>query len=302
MAENDPGNDPGNQGNQGGDPGSQGNQGGAPPAGGAPMTINAELLGEFKDDPAFKPFIDKPFGEVFKSFKHAQSMVGGEKVALPVGKLDTPESWNFLFDKLGRPKDADGYKFDKPELPEGVPHDETLEKQFKATCHATGILPKQAAAIYALWNKAQADAYNAFNEAENKRSEVTGELLRKELGTKERYDEYVAGAKAALNRFGGAPEEVQAFVDKFGNDPLVVKVFGNVAKGMMEDAALRGDKSFNLMGEDAPAAVKDIMTNKDNKLNAAYWDKKNPQHDYAVAEVTRLQEVIHGNKPINMAG
>ena len=67
MAENDPGNDPGNQGNQGGDPGSQGNQGGAPPAGGAPMTINAEILGEFKDDPAFKKLVDATLADMVKS-------------------------------------------------------------------------------------------------------------------------------------------------------------------------------------------------------------------------------------------
>jgi DNA-binding ferritin-like protein (Dps family) len=122
----------------------------------------------------------------------------------------------------------------------------------------------------------------------------------KELGTKEKYDEYVTGAKAALERFGGAPADVAAFLDKYGNDPLVIKTFGNVAKGMMEDAALRGDTTFNLMGEDPAAKIKDIMTNKENKLNEAYLTKNHPQHDYAVAEVARLHEALHGNKPINM--
>ena len=267
-----------------------------------PLTINADILGEFKDDPVFKPFHDKPIGEVLKSFKNAQSLVGGEKIVLPQGKLDTPENWAYIFDKLGRPKDIEGYKVDTSIYPENFKVDENRTKAFREIAHSIGLLPKQAAALFE-WNaKAEIAAMNALNEAENRRSEETEDALKRELGTKERYDEYVNGAKAALNRFGGAPDEVKAFIDKFGNDPLVIKVFGNVAKGMMEDAALRGDKSFNLLGENAPAQVKDIMTNKDNKLFAAYWDKSHALHQSAVDEVTRLNEIIHGRVAINMEG
>lgn len=268
----------------------------------APMTINAEILGEYKDDPVFKAYDGKPVSEVFKSFKNAQSLIGGEKMVIPAGKLDTPENWQHVFDKLGRPKDISGYKLDQAAYPEGIVRDENREKEFKSIAHYLGLLPWQAAGLYDWNSKNEIAAINAMNQAENKKAEATQEALMKELGTKEKYDEYIAGAEAALKRFGGSPEDIKNFLDKHGNDALVIKVFGNVAKGMMEDAALRGDKSFNLLGEDAPSIVKDIMTNKDNKLYAAYWDKKSPQHDFAVAEVTRLQEVIHGNKPINMAG
>lgn len=296
----DPGMDP-NAGsdNQGGDPGSQGGDGaGAPQV----LTINADILGEYKDDPVFKPFHDKPVGEVLKSFKNAQSLIGGEKVVLPQGKLDTPENWNYLFDRLGRPKDIEGYQVDNSVYPEGFKVDAGREKAFKEVAHSLGLLPAQVKGLYE-WNaKNEIALMNAMNEAENKRAEETETALMKELGTKEKYTEYVNGAQAALKRFGGAPEEVGAFIDKFGNDPLVIKVFGNVARNMMEDAAIRGDKSFNLLGADAPAQVKDIQTNKENKLYAAYWDKNHPQHQYAVDEVTRLNELVHGNVPINMAG
>lgn len=295
MAEDDSGENQGDQGNQGGDQGGTGE-------GNQALTINADMLGEYKDDPVFKPFHDKPIGEVLKSFKNAQSLIGGEKIVLPVGKLDTPENWAYVFDKLGRPKDIEGYQVDKSVYPEGFQVSEEREKAFKEVAHQIGLLPKQAAALYA-WNaKLEVEAVNAITRAENAKAEETEEKLRQELGTKEKYDEYVVGAKAALNRFGGAPEEVKAFVDKFGNDPLVIKVFGNVARNMMEDAALRGDKTFNLLGANAPAQVKDIMTNKDNKLYAAYWDKNHPLHQSAVDEVTRLNEQIHGNVSIKMEG
>ena len=105
-----------------------------------------------------------------------------------------------------------------------------------------------------------------------------------------------------MRKFGGNSETVGAFIDKFGNDPTALRVFGNVARHMMEDAAVRGDKTFSLMGENAPAMVKDIMTNKENNLYAAYWNAGHPQHQFAVDEVARLNEIIHGNKPVNMAG
>lgn len=268
----------------------------------APLTINADLLGEYKDDPVFKPFHDKPVGEVLKSFKNAQSLIGGEKIVLPQGKLDTPENWNYVFDRLGRPKEPDAYEVDRSIYPEGFSISEDREKAFKQVAHQVGLLPAQVKALYE-WNaRAELDAMNAMTEAENKRAEETEAALMKELGNKEKYTEYVNGAQAALKRFGGSPEEVGAFIDKFGNDPLVVKVFGNVAKGMLEDAALRGDKSFNLIGEDAPMKLKSILNDKENKLHDAYFRKDHPQHQYAVDEVTRLNELIHGNVPINMAG
>ncbi len=297
---NDPGSDPGQgaPGSQSGDPGSQSGGGAA-----APMVINAEMLGEYKDDATLKSFDGKPVTDVFKWAANASKLIGGEKLVIPAGKLDTAENWNHVFDRLGRPKDASGYTFERPaDHPEGLPYDEKLEGEFKTACHALGILPKQAQGIYALWNKYQGEAFKAIEADQAKRAEETETALMKELGTKEKYEEYKSGANAALNRFGGDPQTVAAFIDKFGNDPLVVKVFGNVARGMMEDAAIRGDKSFNLLGEDAPAMVKDIMANKENKLHAAYWDKSHPQHAHAVAEVSRLHEAIHGKKSVNMAG
>lgn len=295
---NDPGNDPGaSSGSQGGDPGSQSGSG-AP----APVTVTAEMLGEYKDDATLKSFDGKPIAEVFKWAANASKLIGGEKLVLPQGKLDTPENWQHVFNKLGRPQSADGYKFEAPKLPEGMKLDEGLEKSFKAVSHYLGLLPWQAHGIYQMYNAAQVEAFKSAQAAESARAEETENALIAKLGTKEKYDEYVKGADAALKRFGGDPETVKAFIDKFGNDPLVVEVFGNVAKGMMEDAALRGDKNFNLMGEDAATKVKDIMSNKDNPLHKAYFEKNHPQHEFAVAEVTRLNELIHGNKPINMAG
>ena len=285
----DPGIDPG------ANPGSQ------PEPGNQPLTINAELLGEFKDDPVFKPFEGKGLGDVFKSYKHAQTLVGAEKIPIPAGKLNTPENWNYVMDKLGRPKSADGYKLEA-NLPEGFPKDEKLTEGYKQVAHYLGLLPWQAEGLYKFYNDAQVEAFKEIEAQMSSQAEKTEAALMAELGTKQKYDEFVRGADAALQRFGGSPEDIAAFSEKFGNDPIAVKILGNVAKAMMEDAAVRGDKNFDLFGEDAASKAKDIMSNPENALYKAYHDNAHPQHQHVVDEVYRLMTAVHGNKPVNIAG
>jgi DNA-binding ferritin-like protein (Dps family) len=283
----DPGIDPG------ANPGSQ------PEPGNQPLTINAELLGEFKDDPVFKPFEGKGLGDVFKSYKHAQTLVGAEKIPIPAGKLNTPENWNYVMDKLGRPKSADGYKLEA-NLPDGFPTDEKLTAGFKQVAHYLGLLPWQAEGLYKFYNDAQVEAFKEIEAQMSSQAEKTEAALMAELGTKQKYDEFVRGADAALQRFGGSPEDIAAFSEKFGNDPIAVKILGNVAKAMMEDAAIRGDKNFDLFGEDAAAKVKNIMEDKANPLYEAYWSASHPQHQHAVDEVARLMAAIHGDKKVQV--
>lgn len=283
----DPGIDPG------ANPGSQ------PEPGNQPLTINAELLGEFKDDPVFKPFEGKRLGDVFKSYKHAQTLVGAEKIPIPAGKLNTPENWNYVMDKLGRPKSADGYKLEA-NLPDGFPTDEKLTAGFKQVAHYLGLLPWQAEGLYKFYNDAQVEAFKEIEAQMSSQAEKTEAALMAELGTKQKYDEFVRGADAALQRFGGSPEDIAAFSEKFGNDPIAVKILGNVAKAMMEDAAIRGDKNFDLFGEDAAAKVKNIMEDKANPLYEAYWSASHPQHQHAVDEVARLMAAIHGDKKVQV--
>ncbi|HPL48906.1 MAG TPA: hypothetical protein PL030_11940, partial [Smithella sp.] len=217
----DPGIDPG------ANPGSQ------PEPGNQPLTINAELLGEFKDDPVFKPFEGKGLGDVFKSYKHAQTLVGAEKIPIPAGKLNTPENWNYVMDKLGRPKSADGYKLEA-NLPDGFPTDEKLTAGFKQVAHYLGLLPWQAEGLFKFYNDAQVQAFQQIEADMTAQAEKTEAALMAELGTKQKYDDFVRGADAALQRFGGSPEDIAAFSEKFGNDPIAVKILGNVAKAMME--------------------------------------------------------------------
>jgi len=283
----------------------QGGDGGQDNSGNQGFVINDvnEVLGDLKDDAVFKPYAgQKPkdfINNIVKGYVNAQKMIGAEKVALPVGKLDNEETWNALFDKLGRPKTPDGYKFEKPELPEGLPYDENMEKAFKTICHQAGILPKQASTLYKFWNDLQTGAFNEFVAKEREAQDAAMEGLRKEMKTKDAYDEFVNGANSVLMAYGGTKEEVEAFIEKHQFDPLVIRLLGNIHKVMSEDSMKLGEKRFDLTGGDVDARMKDILHNKDNVLHQAYFNNSHPRHREAVDEVAKLMVMKHGDQPIN---
>lgn len=275
----------GNAGNPGNDgQGAQGSQG---------ANWKELIPAELAQDPSLASIGDLP--SLVKSYISAQSMIGAEKIALPAGKNDTPEYWNQVFDKLGRPKNPDGYSFERPPLPEGLSYNEELEKGFKKVCHELGLLPRQAQGLYKFYNdlvmqefqNAAGSADRAYEDGEKKIREIFGGKA----------DEAIQLANRVFKTFGGSPEEVAAMAQRYGNDPLVVAMLARIGQGMREDSLVRGEKAdFELTGKDAEAKKRDILYNKDNPLNAAYLDKKHPRHQEALDTVMRLNEIALGQR------
>jgi len=282
------------------DDGGGGDGGGGGAEGGGAQTVTLDdsnwrqfVPPELANDQTFQGY--KTIGDVFKGHINATRLTGGEKVVIPAGKLDTPENWAHLFDRLGRPKDPDGYQFERPTLPEGMKYDENLEKAFKKFAHEVGLLPKQAAAGYKFWNDIMTRAHQAIAKGKDDMYAQTEEALRSELGGK--YDDFVKGANGVLKMSGASPQEIAAFADEFGNNPLVIKVMGNIAKMISEDLLIRGGKpSWEMTTEDAKKKADDIRMNKNNPLYEAFYKKDHPQHKLAVEEVERLTKLYAGEE------
>ena len=105
-----------------------------------------DFLGDLKGDPVFKPYEGKSVEEVFKGYANAAKLIGGDKIVVPAGNLNTKENWDQVWDKLGRPKDHTGYKFalEAGILPKGAKLDPKLDEAYAKACHTLGILPQQA--------------------------------------------------------------------------------------------------------------------------------------------------------------
>lgn len=293
MPETDPG--------TGGTPGSQ-------DGGGASQEVVlkadnwGEFLGDLKGDPAFKPYEGKPVTEVFKGYANAVKLIGGDKLVIPAGKLDTDENWNQVFDKLGRPKDVSGYKLEIPsdiKVPEGAKLNQALEDGYKAVCHKEGILPKQAQALYSWITKYAAETVTQTQAADDKAFKEATETLQRELRTKEAFDAHVGVSNKVISLYAGSQETASRIIDKYGNDPDVIRLLGNVGKAMDEDSLVHGGKRFADV-DSAAEKLADIKNNKANPLNEAYFNKSHNRHQYAVDEVYRLTQLVHGDEPIRV--
>lgn len=284
---------------------------GAGGAGGAPPPDAVKLDGknwmefvpaEFKTDPIWKSYEGKDASEVFKAHVNQGKLIGGDKIVVPAGKLDTDANWDQVFDKLGRPKDPKDYKLEIPQgvIPEGVTLDPVLDDEFKKVCHKVGILPRQAQEVYGWFAKMSGALMAKTKGEEDAAFEQASESLKRELGTKDKFDQFVSMSNKVVSLYSGSQEAAARVIDKHGNDPDIIRLLGNIGKAMDEDALVTGGKRF-ADGADPRVKLMDIQSNKANPLFDAYWKADHPQHQHAVDEVFRLTQLVHGNKPIGRA-
>ena len=98
----------------------------------------ANLSDEIRNEKSLENISD--IESLAKGYVHAQRLVGADKIPVP-NKFATEEDWNKVYEKLGRPKSADEYKFN---LPEDKTVDEAALKSFAEQAHKLGLLPGQA--------------------------------------------------------------------------------------------------------------------------------------------------------------
>ena len=233
---------------------------------------------EYKNEKALQNFQD--MDGFVKSFLHSQRLVGTEKINI-LNKFATDEDWNAVYEKLGKPKSPDGYKYNLPK--ESKLDDDSL-KAFSATAHQLGLLPKQAEGIINYYNElANASEVDTNAKAETARAE-TEKTLRKEYGSS--YKHRIHAAKnLASSTLGNDFLNSTILQDgsKLGDNPIVVKAFAELASQISEDTMVKGE---------APAYMSLKEINKQiaalQQPGSAYFDKRHPNHDDAVSEMQTL--------------
>ena len=235
------------------------------------------------DDMKDKPFLKNinNLETLVKSFEHAQSMVGAEKVAIP-SKNAGPEEWTEVFKKLGLP-DEENYNL-------GIENDEAnkdyLEK-LKPVFYKNGVLPHQAKEIVQSIMNADKEAFEKYQETMNNQQAEGLLNLKKEWGSA--YGEELSKAKAALTEF--TDEETRAAIREsgLGSNPSVIKLLAKVGATLSEDKILGEGGTANGLPTPAQAREesKTIMGDKEH----AYWNPENPGHAEAKKKVGRLFEI-----------
>lgn len=178
----------------------------APPSDPAPPPSTEEVADwrkQFAGDDADGLKLLERFSDpqaLFESYKHAQKTISSGK------RIDAPqadwgeEQWAAFYDKLGRPKDANGYKVEL-KLPEGVElPDETKAVLGNVTQagHKLGLTPQQMQGVHEFVANL---AVEQLQQSEKAIAEmrVANERALKDLWGPE-YDRNVRYAQAAANQ------------------------------------------------------------------------------------------------------
>jgi len=224
----------------------------------------------------------------FKNYAHAQRALGGS-IKIPGENATTEERTEYL-EKLGRPETADAYDFKRPEgLSEGITLDEGFVERLGLTAHQLGLTMDQAHSLFS-WHMTEMEQSHA--EALSGMSAGMEELKSEWGGA---FDRNLMMARRAIAHLGG--KDVADFFENnpgLGNNPIVVKVFAKVGRMFTEAGTISGDYEGIAAPEEAEQLALSIINNPENKLNKAYHDPTDPQHDHAVAQTQKYFELAHG--------
>ena len=202
----------------------------------------AQLPEDQRENPSFTGF-EKigDFAEGYLFYEGATQELQG-KLDNSIPKLSdqaTEEEVSAYQKAIGRPETADGYEFQKPDLPEGVEYSPELEAGFRAEMFKLGLSKSQAEGLYGAYMTAWAGGLKAELEARGTKLEAATTALKTEWGAD--YDSNVVLMKRAVEKFGG--EEFKKYMDDsgLGSDPMIVKTFTSIGKAMSEDTLTLGD-------------------------------------------------------------
>ena len=216
-----------------------------------------------------------------KSYVHAQKMVGADKIPVP-NKYATDKDWDAVYEKLGRPKSADGYKFD---LPQDKKVDEASLKEFSTQAHKLGLLPGQAQGMVKFYNEMTAKSLQDADSKALAAREASEKALKQEFG--QAYDQKVTQA-ATLAKSVGATDILNRNLEdgtKLGDHPDMIKVFAQLASKMGEDSIVQASGPTYLTPSQIEKQIGELT-----QTGSAYWDKNHPNHQLAVQEVLALRE------------
>lgn len=244
----------------------------------------SQIPAELQSEKSLQAFKGKGVADLVKSHVEAQKLIGGS-IRLPKPEATPEERAKFegdIFNKLGRPENAAGYKYEKLKVPEGVQWSDEHEGKFKEVAHSLGLTNNQLSGVMKWYGEYLNQASPAPDHAALQ--QAGREALLKEFGSETIVNQKLALAQRLLVAHGD-----KALVDLveqsgIGNDPAFIKLmakFGSQAaeKGII-NGEVKGAMNVDQIGQEIAALRGDPKS--------AYNDEKNPGHDAAVQRMNEL--------------
>ena len=243
-----------------------------------------ELPAEIRGHKCLDTFI-KP-DDVIAAYVHAQKIIGADKIPIP-SKHATPEEWDIVFQKLGKPKGVDAYEIERKNA-EYVP-DEALNS-FKEVAFKANILPHQAQEVISWYEKVADQGIKQQQQESLMQKRKSLDELRSEWGTA--FDNKVLKAQMAVREY--ATEEDIDYLNQHGlsDDSRLVRIFARIGETFSEDKIRDAHlPKGGLTPQEAQDQVNEIISNPSHP----YFDMNHPNHKKAVEEMEGLYRAINPN-------
>jgi hypothetical protein len=224
--------------------------------------------------------------DVRQSYRGAEKLIGvpPEQVIKLPGAKDAPEAWNPVWERLGRPATADGYKLP---VPEGA--DPAFAKAAAGWFHEAGIPAAAAEKIAAKWNEHAAGLTAGTATARAAAQTADETQLKGEWRTN--YDTNVGLAQRAAQAFGLDKATLGKMEDALGFGGLMKMMHNIGSKLGTDDKFVAGDgKGGFAGGETAQQAVSKIAQLRGDK---GFVDRFIKGDTEARREMTRLHQIAY---------
>jgi hypothetical protein len=201
--------------------------------------------------------------------------MGGDRIALPAADA-APEAWDAVYAKLGRPRNAEGYRLERPEGFDG--YSEELAAGFRQAAFAAGLSERQARELHDFYVANAAERADAAAEQANAASSALERNLRAAWGPQ--YEANVGLARRAARAF--APPEALDALEGAMEAPALLALFARIGAAMGEDR-LVGDGARDLAM--APEQARMEIARIEGQMTdprSALMDRAHPEHDALV--------------------
>jgi len=249
----------------------------------------SKLDPSIKEHPSLKNF--KNEADLAKSWVEAQKLIGRDKIPVP-GEKATKEDWDMVFDRLGRPKTADGYKIPDVKYPDGYPAPtKEFNESLKVKAHELGLLPAQVNELYNWFMSNEIDKYKQFSQSRDN-MRITGEnALRKAWGAA--FEQNYQIAEQAVQKYG-----TEGFVEKLkasglSNDPDMIKFIADMAKNFSEDSITGKPVGLTLSPEEAKSEIAKIQAEAMKDKNHPMNSKHHPEYQFFLKKWKDLHEMAY---------
>ncbi len=190
-----------------------------------------------------------------------------------------------IYNKLGRPENADGYKVEEPEKVDGIGQNEARQKSFLEEAHRLGLNNSAVNSLLKWQHGTVVEDLNNYNQQKGQCIED----LKAKWGTA--YDERLALAQRAVQAFGR--QDITDYMDKgAGNDPIMFEIMCEYGKYLEEDNATGDTKStFTMTPEEAKTAIAELESSKE--YEKAFFDTRDPAHKEMILKKERLYNMAY---------